>query len=428
LGRHLRNVVVAGELRNGFVFPMNTVTSGNLQSASRPASSGREAPQALVITELYPPDVGGSAVLFQEIYRRVPGRVQVLTHVRAGAAEPDGGTEIVARPIATRRWGFVDPRATAHHLRVARELRRLSKGRRTIVHCGRALPEGVAALIHRRLGGAPYICWTHGEDLASASTSRELSFLVRRVYGGASVALANSRNTAAMLTSAGVAPDRIVIVYPGVDTDRFTPQAPIGLIRERFAVPRGKMLLSVGRLQRRKGHDLAIQAVAQLVTTEPHLHYVIVGNGEERSRLERMARDCGIADRVHFAGEVSTEALPSYYAACDVFLLPNRVDNGDIEGFGIVFLEAASTGKPVIAGDSGGVPEAVADGTTGLLVSGTDVAQLSRVLGQVLDDTVLRARLGKAGRERVLKSFTWQRAADMVWAAHERVALETQVS
>jgi phosphatidylinositol alpha-1,6-mannosyltransferase len=104
------------------------------------------------------------------------------------------------------------------------------------------------------------------------------------------------------------------------------------------------------------------------------------------------------------------------------------VDNGDIEGFGIVFLEAASSGKPVIGGNSGGVPEAVADGTTGLLVSGTDVTQLSGVLRRVLDDAVLRARLGKAGRERVLESFTWQRAADMVWAAHERVAFETHGS
>ena len=364
-------------------------------------------------------------MLFREIYTRMPGPVQVLTHVRSGGGPPDGSTEIIRRPIATRRWGFLDPRATAHHLRVARELRCLSRAGRTVVHCGRGLPEGVAALINRRFGGAPYMCWTHGEDLASAWTSRELTLLVRRVYTAASMAIANSRNTADMLASAGVEPARIVTVYPGVDAHRFKPDAPIDALRERFAAKPGKMLLSVGRLQRRKGHDLAIQAVGQLVTTDPQLQYVIVGEGEERSRLEGMARECGIANRVHFVGEVSPASLPSYFAACDVFVLPNRIDNGDIEGFGIVFLEAASSGKPVIGGNSGGVPEAVGDGKTGLLVSGTDVTQLVEALRRLLDDAELRSRLGKAGRERVMRSFTWQRAADIVWAAHQRVSFET---
>ena len=400
--------------------------------ASAPSTPGHHAvspatthPLALVVTELYPPDVGGSAVLFGEVYSRVPGPVRVLTEARGRADERRGDVDILRRSIATMRWGFVDPRATLHHLRSAARLRRLGGGTGTVVHCGRGLPEGVAALVNRRLGGAPYLCWAHGEDIASAATSRELRLLLGQVYAGASSLVANSRNTANMLAAVGVPPHRIVTVYPGVDADRFTPHSgDFAGVRGRYVGAGGTMLLSVGRLQRRKGHDLAIQAVAQLAAGEPRLRYLIVGDGEERGRLEELARDCGVAEHVIFAGEVSAEALPGYFAACDIFLLPNRIENGDVEGFGIVFLEAASAARAVIAGNTGGVPEAVAAGHTGLLVSGTDVEELATTIRRLLGDVVLRTRLGKAGRDRVLKSFTWQRAADLVWESHHKVALE----
>ncbi len=382
----------------------------------------QKGPRALLVSELYPPDVGGSAVLFREIYSRVPVPITVLTTQRDHPPHP-GPEELVRRPISTRRWGFVDPRALAHHFRVAREIRHLTPTREGVVHCGRALPEGVAAYLNRRMFGAPYACWTHGEDLASASSSRELSLLIRRVYAAAAIAFANSRNTAAMLKSMGLSDDRIVTVYPGVDATRFSPDTPGHLeIRRRFISQSGTLLLSVGRLQRRKGHDFAIQAMARLARKYDDLHYVIVGDGEERLRLEQLAQTCGVAGRVHFVGEVSATELPNYFSASDIFLLPNRIDNGDIEGFGIVFLEAASSGKPTVGGNSGGVPEAVTDGTTGLLVSGTDVDELVAVIGRLIDDTVLRVRLGRAGRQRVIQDFTWQRAAEIVWAAHENVA------
>ena len=261
-----------------------------------------------------------------------------------------------------------------------------------------------------------------GRILAAAWSSRELSLLVSRVYGGAALAFANSRNTAGMLRSMGVPSDRIVVVYPGVDATRFSPDVDGASIRRQFVGDGGTLLVSVGRLQRRKGHDLAIQALAALGPAAIPVHYAIVGDGDERQRLEQLARDAGVADRVHFVGEARAADLPAYFAAADIFLTPNRVDNGDIEGFGIVFLEAASSGKPVIAGNSGGVPEAVEDGVTGVLVSGTDIGELATTIRRLIDDQPLRARLGAAGRQRVLKGFTWQRAADTVWAAHERVA------
>ena len=158
--------------------------------------------------------------------------------------------------------------------------------------------------------------------------------------------------------------------------------------------------------------------MARVRSQFPELRYVIVGGGEDATYLQELVDDCGVGDVVRLVGEVAASALPSYYAASDIFLLPNRVEQGDIEGFGIVFLEAASAGKPVIAGNSGGVAEAVQDGTTGILVSGMDEAELGRAIATLAGDVALRARMGAAGRGRVQESFTWERAAATVAALH----------
>jgi phosphatidylinositol alpha-1,6-mannosyltransferase len=389
-------------------------------AAEAPAKIGRG--RILLLSQLYPPDVGGSAVLLFEGYSRVDG-AELIVAADAGSHTSgltDAGTRLVALPIKTSRWGFVDPRAVAHHVSLGLRVRRLAS-RGTVVHCARALPEGIAALVARQLGGPRYVCWTHGEDLTTSLLSREQTLVTRRVHAGASAVIANSENTRRLLRESGVPDSKIHVVYPGVDPDRFSPSVDGRALRQRFAPEGGPFLLSVGRLQRRKGHDLAIAAVARLARERPHLRYVIVGAGDERARLDGIVRSLGVERHVVFAGEVPADELPAFYSACDVFLLPNRIEESDIEGFGIVFLEAAATERPVIAGNTGGVPEAVADGLTGLLVSGTDADELAAALRRVVSDNVLSRRLGRAGRARVLREFTWQSTAARIAAVHDTV-------
>jgi phosphatidylinositol alpha-1,6-mannosyltransferase len=361
-------------------------------------SSNTKAQGLLLLSELFPPAIGGSAVLFGEIYSRL------------------GGTPVtvLSEGVGMTDYGIRHPRALWRYLRLAGRVR-VSARRVSMVHCGRALPEGVAAWLCRRSGGPRYACWAHGEDIATALNSRELTLLMRMVYAGADVVFANSVNTRRMLRELGVAAERIEIVYPGVDTERFRPDIDATEIRRQIA-PRGEtVLLSVGRLQRRKGHDLMIQAVRDL-THQQHrsLRYVIVGDGQERSRLEALVDECGVREYVTFSGEVSAHLLPQYYAACDIFVLPNRVEQTDVEGFGIVFLEAAASGKPAVGGRSGGVPEAVADGVTGLLVGGTDVEELATTIARLMDSDSLRRSLGEAGRARTVREFGWECAAERV--------------
>jgi phosphatidylinositol alpha-1,6-mannosyltransferase len=244
---------------------------------------------------------------------------------------------------------------------------------------------------------------------------------MRVVYAGASVIFANSKNTRRMLLDLGVDAERVDIVYPGVDTERFRPDIDASEIR-RHVAPHGEtVLLSVGRFQARKGHDLVIQAVRTLTRWGYRsLRYVIVGDGQERSRLEALVDQCGVREFVTFRGEVSAELLPKYYAACDIFVLPNRIEQTDVEGFGIVFLEAAASGKPAIGGTTGGVPEAVANDVSGLLVNGTDVEELASTIARLMDDEPLRRNLGAAGRARAVRDFRWDCAAQRVGMAHRR--------
>ena len=214
------------------------------------------------------------------------------------------------------------------------------------------------------------------EELGLASASRELRLLMRHVFHGARAALANSWNSKDLLVAHwGVAANKVHVVHPGVDAERFHPDVDPGNWRSVYAPRGGTLFLSVGRLQRRKGHDLVLKALARWRPEDAGIRYLIAGDGPCRAALEEEARALGVADKVTFLGTVDEGALPALYAACDVFLMPNRADGVDFEGFGIVFLEAAASGRPAIGGRSGGVPEAVDDGVTGA-VGGEDDEEL----------------------------------------------------
>jgi phosphatidylinositol alpha-1,6-mannosyltransferase len=368
------------------------------------------------LTEWFPPAVGGSGELLANVYSRIStGGVDVITAEPPPGAAPSVDTAQfrIMRADFRSAAGILALDAVRRQIGLIRVARRLATAS-TVVHCGRAIPEGSAAWLWSRMGGPSYICWTHGEELTYAAGSRELSWLLRRVHRGAAALIANSRNTARLLLELGNSPDKIHVVYPGVDTHRFAPNAGGRTLRSRLVREGELMLLTVGRLQRRKGHDLVIQALAQLQHSGLALRYVIVGDGPEAERLKRLAVEAGVADRVSFAGEVRGDQLPAYYAASDIFVHPNRIDGFEFEGFGLVFLEAAATGVPVIGGRSGGVPEAIDDGITGLLVSGEDALELEQAIRRLAASSALRAQFGQTARARVLSKFTWQRAARQV--------------
>jgi phosphatidylinositol alpha-1,6-mannosyltransferase len=255
----------------------------------------------------------------------------------------------------------------------------------------------------------PYVVYAHGEEILFGLTSRKLAWLLPKIYQRAAAVIANSRHTKALLQGLGIDAEKIYLIHPGVDTRAFCVSKDVAQqIRQQHNLGASPVLLTVGRMQRRKGQDMVIRALPHIAHATPQIRYVIVGTGEELASLQALAQSVGVTERVIFAGNVPDQELAAYYAACDLFIMPNRQIDSDIEGFGIVFLEAGAAGKPVIGGRSGGTDDAIVHGVTGLRVDGTNVEAIAAAVLSLLTDTAKAKLMGEAGRRRVEQEFTWE--------------------
>jgi phosphatidylinositol alpha-1,6-mannosyltransferase len=192
----------------------------------------------------------------------------------------------------------------------------------------------------------------------------------------------------------------------------FSPRRDSGRLRSVWQVGNAPVIITVARLVPHKGQDTVIRAVARLAGEFPDLRYVLVGEGHDEERLRRLAAELGVQERIIFAGAIPDTDLPDAYATATIYAGPSRVDNDvNVEGFGISFLEAAASGLPVVAGDSGGVRSAVRDGETGIVLPPADVGAWSRTLAELLRDSARRQSLGSAGRAAVESFYNWGRVA-----------------
>jgi len=219
----------------------------------------------------------------------------------------------------------------------------------------------------------------------------------------------------------GVRNDCVELLVRSVGVERFRPGLPgrdVVRLRAKYGLNGCKVILTVGRLVERKGHDMVIRALPAVRDAVGAVRYLIVGSGPEEQRLRALSSDVGFRDDVVFVGHVRDEELPAFYACCDVFVMPCRALPGrdGIEGFGAVFLEAAASGKPVIAGRSGGIADAVVEGATGILVNPTDVKQLASMLTRLLLNRDEAARLGRNGRQRAeALEAAWTATLRRIW-------------
>ncbi len=376
--------------------------------------------RALFVTNDFPPMVGGEARLYGRICRQaLPGRVLVLAPRLPGDVLADAG-----QPYSTVRLRVpVSPHPAARLLQLAgmygaaRALVR--SGGVRCVHVGH-LYLGTVALLLRRRYSTPYVVYLHGGEMAPYMRRHAVRRLARQVVEAASLVVANSQFTLAHYEGMGIRPVRAQVLPPAPDTDRFRPDVDPRPAVERYGLAGCRVVLTVGRLVARKGHDVVLRALAELGEAGVPVRYVVAGTGPEEGRLRQLAASLGLAERVVFAGHVPDELLPSLYAACDVFAMPSRLldERDGVEGFGAVFVEAGACGKPVVGGRSGGVGEAVVDGVTGLLVDPSQPRELADVLRRLLDDEGLRRRLGEAGRRHAERlDAVWREAVGRVWEA-----------
>jgi phosphatidylinositol alpha-1,6-mannosyltransferase len=387
----------------------------NQTTFERPGASGAPAAArhtTLLVTEIFPPAVGGSGRWFWEVYRRLPRReVVVAAGVDPGQDEFDRTHDlrVVRLPLRIRPPGLMRPSSLAKYVRAFRVLRRVVRDEGVhAVHCGCCLPEGLLGLALKSACGVPYVCFAHGEEFEFASTSRELTWLARRVLSGASLVVANSQNTAGVLTANwGLSRDRVRVLHPGVDTARFRPARRDPAVRAGLGWGERPVVLTVGRLQKAKGHDRMIEAVGRLRDAVPDVLYAIAGDGQERRALEALVGRSGLGAHVQFLGRLGEADLVRCYQQCDLFVLPSRRVGPDVEGFGIVLLEAQACGKPVIAGAVGGTAETMDLGRTGRVVPCEDPEALAGAVAGLLLDPPALARMGADARRWAVERFDW---------------------
>ncbi|MCA9384237.1 MAG: glycosyltransferase family 4 protein [Candidatus Magasanikbacteria bacterium] len=263
------------------------------------------------------------------------------------------------------------------------------------------LPLGTAAMIARYFGGVPYIVLLHGLDIRLAKKSRIKQWLFRKIIKKAKLVLVNSQRAGEELHSI-IKGQSFRVLLPAVEQDQKLPDKASS--RAKFGIGAGDTLvLSVARLVPRKGIDRLIESMSFV---DASVKLVVLGDGSDRERLDRHAQHFG--ERVQFVSNVSDQTKQEWYAAADLFALPVREEEDDIEGFGIVFLEAALFGLVAIAGNSGGVPEAVLDGVTGLLVDPHHPRRIADAIEALRKDSQLKKRLGEAARNRAIKDFRWE--------------------
>lgn len=279
---------------------------------------------------------------------------------------------------------------------------------------GAAAPLGLlAAGLRERANVGRAVALTHGHEAGWAALPGARS-LLRQIARGVDVVTYLGEYFRVRLDRAIGDLTTLERLAPGVDTDAFSPSVSGEEIRAAYGLTDRPVVVCVSRLVPRKGQDTLIRALPAIRRRVPDAALLLVSGGPYRSTLERMATECGVASHVVFTGGVPWSEMPAHHAAGDVFAMPCRTRRAglDVEGLGIVYLEASATGRPVVAGDSGGAPDAVREGDTGFTVGGRDVDALADRISMLLDDRALAARLGANGRSWVEKEWRWDVQAD----------------
>ncbi|WP_199267890.1 GDP-mannose-dependent alpha-(1-6)-phosphatidylinositol monomannoside mannosyltransferase [Mycolicibacterium smegmatis] len=275
---------------------------------------------------------------------------------------------------------------------------------------GAAAPLALLGPLARRAGATRIVASTHGHEVGWSMLPVARTAL-RRIGNDADVVTFVSRYTRGRFASAFGPSAALEHLPPGVDTDRFAPDPDArARMRERYGLGDRPVVVCLSRLVPRKGQDMLIRALPELRRRVPDTALAIVGGGPYLETLQRMASDLGVAEHVVFTRGIPAEELPAHHAMADVFAMPCRTRGAglDVEGLGIVYLEASACGVPVVAGRSGGAPETVLDGKTGTVVDGTDVDAITTAVGDLLADPRRAAAMGVAGRHWALDNWQWR--------------------
>lgn len=359
----------------------------------------------LLITPAFPPEEGGIQRYLHNICVHLPpGTIRVLT---IALDSSDWASFDASQPFPVQRVRY-----TPHLTPISLAVKLVAQGihASAILWGTLALAAVIGPFVSPIIGrDVPWILVTYGKDLMEHRRWSVMYLLEQMALRRANSVVAISRFTTKCLMNRGVEPDRIRLIYPTASRQFLAPPTSadrLADLQRRYHLGRCRpIILSVGRLVQRKGHEQVIEAMSTLRREFPQAIYLIGGRGPYQKQLERKVRRLGLEQCVRFLGFIPEHELIPLYDLADLFVLPARDEDGDVEGFGIVFLEAQTRGVPVIGGRSGGVQDAVRHGETGLLVDPEDVQGIAQAMLKILCNPAWARQLGEAGRQWVEREF-----------------------
>lgn len=369
--------------------------------------------KVLVLTENFPPISGGSGRWFWELYSRLPREQYLILADDIQAAKEFDKTHplnVIRMPLKSSEWGLKSVSGMKFYWQKFWQIKKIIKQHQiTHIHCGRVIHEGVTAWLLKLFTGTHYLCYVHGEDVETAATSGEHNLMVKQVCKHADKLICNSHNSASIVKRLNYADDnKIAVLHPGVDASLFVPAEEDVQFKHQMGWQNRKVIITVGRLQERKGQDMMIRATALLKKQFPEILYAVIGRGECLDSLQALTAELGLTEHVQLLTEMSDAQMIQAYQQSDVFILPNRTIGNDIEGFGMVLVEAQACGIPVIAGDSGGTKETMLLEQSGLVIDCTNAEVICSTVAKLLADPEYSKQMGKVGRQHVESELDWQ--------------------
>jgi phosphatidylinositol alpha-1,6-mannosyltransferase len=367
----------------------------------------------LIATPDFPLWDGGIATVAFEVARSLTRLGHVVT-VMAPLQDAGDPSFDATLPFTVCRVRNIKSRLLRLHYHRYMLGRLVRKQRIELVMAQTWFPCGTAALKALQSVGVPYTVTVHGNEILNPKFAKpSWQKLLFDVFKSAARVYCVSRCTAdklrQLLPQQPELAEKVEIVFNGVDPQLFMPAVPDRELVERYRLQGKKVILTLARLVERKGQDMVIRALPLLRERCPEVHYLVCGKGPYEAELRRLAVGLGVSDLVTFAGFVANEERDKFYNLCAIYAMPSREipEKGDVEGFGITYLEANACAKPVIGGNSGGISDAIVDGETGLLVDPADPAAVAAGCLHLLNDPEYADQLGSKGRIRVEEQFSW---------------------
>lgn len=285
-----------------------------------------------------------------------------------------------------------------------------------IMQCSMAIYTGVIGLFYKLMFGVPFVVYAHGSELIYYSRKKNQNMMLKFVLKKADLIISNSQFTTDLLISKGAKQDKIFKTLLGANTKMFFPKDTQTMIKQRYNIPENhKILLTVSHLVPRKGMDMVIKSLPNILESVPNVTYLIGGRGEYLKTLETLVDKLELHDHVKFLGFIKDEDMNDIFNAADIFIMPNRMEDYDVEGFGIVFADAAACAKATIAGNSGGAVDAIVDKETGYLVDPVSVRDIVDKCVTLLKDDEMRQQMGQNGYERVQKELNWDAVRNKIY-------------